>query len=194
MGMEEKNMFTKKGVHSKTHVLTSLVVPFYLFFKPFLTKPTHALGHHTSLLSFSSERRASFHPMFWVAVSCRLPCYKACMSRQVDTMHKSCKPEPNCRNFSAIRQTLGYSHKTHKTHRPPLLTFRVLSSHLCLLSRPQFRAPLLLEELRLSRLPNGPLEIEMKLRLTQTAFSGGSSQKQQDPTWAFFSLIMVQNC
>ena len=57
-------MFTKKDVHSKTHFLTSLVVPFYRFL-PFLTKPTQALGHHTSLLSFSSERRASFR---WVEI------------------------------------------------------------------------------------------------------------------------------
>lgn len=83
--------------------------------------------------------------------------------------------KPNCRNFSAIKQTVGY---LHKTHRSPMLTFLVLSSHLCLLSRPQFRTPVLLDELRLSRLPKGP----MKLRLTQTEFSGGSSQKQQDPT------------
>lgn len=39
MGMEEKNMFTKKGVRSKTHVLTSLVFPFYLFLNLSLLNP-----------------------------------------------------------------------------------------------------------------------------------------------------------
>ena len=67
----KKEHVDQKGCPFKNsfRFLTSLVVPFYRFL-PFLTKPTQALGHHTSLLSFSSERRASFRLRSSIGISC----------------------------------------------------------------------------------------------------------------------------